>query len=142
MIIVTYKYNTRRRRSPPASFGPGRSRPGRRRPLSLYIYIYTYTYIHTYIYIYIHYTVYYMYILYIYIYIYSIVCMLCYIILHPVSITRFPRRRLSPGAGLPRNPLFRRKWLRLSRGWVRKDGNLLTETGCSIMCTCSTCCCL
>ena len=23
-----------------------------------------------------------------------------------------------------------RLWLRFSRGWVRKDGNLLTETGC------------
>ena len=32
---------------------------------------------------------------------------------HPVSITRFPLRRFS-------------------RGWVRKDGNLLTETGCTV----------
>ena len=38
------------------------------------------------------------------------------IVLHPVSITRFP---LS---------IF-------SRGWVRKDGNLLTETGCNIIIT-------
>ena len=27
---------------------------------------------------------------------------------HPVSITRFPLRRFSPGAGLLRNPLFHR----------------------------------
>ena len=49
---------------------------------------------------------------------------------HPVSITRFPLSRFSPGAGLLRNPFFHRQWLRFSRGWVRKDGNLLTETGC------------
>ena len=49
--------------------------------------------------------------------------------LHPVSITRFPLRRFSPGAGLLRNPFVRRWWLRFSRGWVRKDGNLLRETG-------------
>ena len=50
--------------------------------------------------------------------------------LHPVSITRFPLTRLSPGAGLLSNRLFHRQRLRFSRGWVRKDGNLLTETGC------------
>ena len=49
-------------------------------------------------------------------------------LLHPVSITRFPLRRFSPGAGLLRNPFFHRWRLRFSRGWVRKDGNLLTET--------------
>ena len=51
--------------------------------------------------------------------------------LHPVSITRFPLRRLSPGAGLLRNPFVTLSMLRFSRGWVRKDGNLLTETGCT-----------
>ena len=50
--------------------------------------------------------------------------------LGPVSITRFPLRRFSPGAGLLRSRLFHRQWLRFSRGWVRKDGNLLKETGC------------
>ena len=45
--------------------------------------------------------------------------------MHPVSITRFPLRRFSPGAGLLRNPFFL-----LARGWVRKDGSLLRETGC------------
>ena len=48
---------------------------------------------------------------------------------HPVSITRFPLRRFSPGAGLLINRFVHRFWLRLSRGWVRKDGNLLTEIG-------------
>ena len=47
------------------------------------------------------------------------------------SITRFPLRRFSPGAGLLRHPLFTLSALRFSRGWVRKDGNLLTETGCN-----------
>ena len=51
---------------------------------------------------------------------------------HPVSITRFPLRRFSPGAGLLRNPLFIGSGVRFSRGWVRKDGNLPTETGCRV----------
>ena len=51
--------------------------------------------------------------------------------LHPVSITRFPLSRFSPGAGLLRNPLFILSTLRFSRGWVRKDGNLVMETGCN-----------
>ena len=64
-------------------------------------------------------------------------------LLHPVSITRFPLSRFSPGAGLLGNPFFTlyifsvyRTFSVLdifsgfSRGWVRKDGNLLTETGC------------
>ena len=51
-------------------------------------------------------------------------------LLHPVSITRFPLRRFSPGAGLLRNHFLHRQWLRFSRGRVRKDGNLLTETRC------------
>ena len=50
--------------------------------------------------------------------------------LHPVSITRFPLTRFSPGAGLLRNPFVTLSTLRFSRGWVRKDGNLLMETGC------------
>ena len=53
-------------------------------------------------------------------------------VLHPVSITRFPLTRFSPGSGLLRNPFFHRQWLRFSRVWVRKDGNLVMETGCSI----------
>ena len=52
---------------------------------------------------------------------------------HPVSITRFPLRRFSPGAGLLRNPFVTLSTLRISRGWVRKAGNLLTETGCTGM---------
>ena len=51
--------------------------------------------------------------------------------IHPVSMTRFPLSRFSPGAGLLRNPFVHRWRLRLSRGWVRKDGNLVTETGCT-----------
>ena len=50
--------------------------------------------------------------------------------IHPVSITRFPLTRFSPGAGLLRNPFVTLATLRFSRGWVRKDGNLVTETGC------------
>ena len=50
--------------------------------------------------------------------------------LHPVSITRFPLRRSSPGAGLLRYVFVHWQRLRFSRGWVRKDGNLLMETGC------------
>ena len=50
--------------------------------------------------------------------------------IHPVSITRFPLGRFSPGARLLRNPFVHRQRLRFSRGWVRKDGNLLGETGC------------
>ena len=53
-------------------------------------------------------------------------------VIQPVSITRFPLTRFSPGAGLLRNPFVHRQWLRFSRGWVRKDGNLLTETRCII----------
>ena len=85
------------------------------------VYMYTYMYIYIYIYrerdrhIYIY--------IYIYIYIHSYN-------IHPVSITRFPLSRFSPGAGLLRNPLVHRWRLRFSRGWVRKDGNLVTETGC------------
>ena len=54
----------------------------------------------------------------------------CKLVVHPVSVRRFPLRRFSPGAGLLRNPLFHWWRLRFSRGWVRKDGNLLKETGC------------
>ena len=49
----------------------------------------------------------------------------------PVSVTRFPLRIFSPGAGLLIDPFFTLSTLRLSRGWVRKDGNLLMETGCT-----------
>ena len=49
---------------------------------------------------------------------------------HPVSITRFPLIIFSPGAGLLRNHCFHRLWLRFTRGWFRKDGNLRRETGC------------
>ena len=51
--------------------------------------------------------------------------------IHPVSITRFSITRFSPGSGLLRNPFLHRWRLRFSRVWVRKDGNLLTETGCT-----------
>ena len=50
--------------------------------------------------------------------------------IHPVSITRFPLSRFSPGAGLLRNTFFTLSMLNSSRGWVRKDGNLVMETGC------------
>ena len=53
------------------------------------------------------------------------------IYLHPVSITRFPLRGFSPGAGLLRNPCCTPSRLRFSRGWVRKDGNIVMETGCN-----------
>ena len=36
--------------------------------------------------------------------------------LHPVSITRFPLRRFSPGAGLLRNPFVHSKWLKIFQG--------------------------
>ena len=52
--------------------------------------------------------------------------------LHPVSITRFPLTRLSPGSGLLRNRFLHWQRLRFSRVWVRKDGNLVTETGCIV----------
>ena len=52
------------------------------------------------------------------------------IMIHPVSITRFPLIIFSLGAELLRNPLFIGSGVRFSSGWVRKDGNLLTETGC------------
>ena len=51
---------------------------------------------------------------------------------HPVSITRFPLTRSSPGSGLLRTPFVHRS-LRFSRVWVRKDGNLVMETGCTYM---------
>ena len=35
---------------------------------------------------------------------------------HPVSITRFPLRRLSPGAGLLRNPFVHRWWRNFFQG--------------------------
>ena len=54
-----------------------------------------------------------------------------HVMLHPVSITRFPLSRFSQGAGLLRNPFFTLSTLRFSRGWVRKDGNLVMETGCT-----------
>ena len=41
--------------------------------------------------------------------IYYVLRILCsFLYLHPVSITRFPLRRFSPGAGLRRNPFFHR----------------------------------
>ena len=52
-------------------------------------------------------------------------------VIHPVSITRFPLSRFSPGAGCSGIHLFTLSTLRFSRGWVRKDGNLLMETGCA-----------
>ena len=52
-------------------------------------------------------------------------------LIHPVSTTRFPLTRFSPGAGLLRNPFFTLSTLRFSRVWVRKDGNLVMETGCT-----------
>ena len=36
--------------------------------------------------------------------------------LHPVSITRFPPRRFSPGAGLLRNPFVHRPWRKIFQG--------------------------
>ena len=53
--------------------------------LALYIYIYTYAYAYAYAY-----------------------HIISYNIIHPVSITRFPIRIFSPGAGLLRNPFVRR----------------------------------
>ena len=79
----------------------------------IYIYIYIHTYIHTYtciyIYIYTHMSI----VIYIYIYI----CIYSFKgrspqhrqlprKLHPVSITRFPLSRFSPGAGLLRSPFL------------------------------------
>ena len=57
-------------------------------------------------------------------------CRMLHYHLHPVSITRFPLSRFSQGAGLLRSPFFTLSTLRFSRGWVRKDGNHITETGC------------
>ena len=65
-------------------------------------------------------------------------CVFCMGSLHPVSITRFPLRIFSPGAGLLRYVFVHWQRLRFSRGWVRKDGNLLRETGCSNIC-CESC---
>ena len=48
-----------------------------------------------------------------------------------VAVTRLPLRRFSPGAGLLRYVFFTLSTLRFSRGWVRKEGNLLRETGCT-----------
>ena len=56
----------------------------------------------------------------------------CPCVVHPVSITRFPLTRFSPGSGLLRNPLFYTINDNISRVWVRKDGNLVTETGCIV----------
>ena len=58
--------------------------------------------------------------------------------IHPVSITRFPLSRFSPGAGLLRYVFFTLSTVRLSRGWVRKDGNLVMETGCTGVCEINT----
>ena len=128
--------------------------------LSLYIYIYIYyTYISVVIYIYthIHISLYiYIYSLHVctslslslYIYIYIFIHRPARVharpqgqarevggaereTIRPVSITRFPLSRFSPGAGLLRNPFFTLSTLRLSRGWVRKDGNLVMETRCT-----------
>ena len=59
----------------------------------------TYVYVYIYIYIYIH-----MFIVCVYIYIYIYLYMYMCICIHPVSITRFPLSRLSPGARVLRNP--------------------------------------
>ena len=37
-----------------------------------------------------------------------IICVIVIVIVHPVSITRFPLSRFSPGAGLLRNPFVHR----------------------------------
>ena len=111
----------------------------------IYIYIYTYTYVHTYIYIYTHTYIYICTYIHMYIYIERDIHIDCRdarldgnehvqavnAAAHPVSIARLPLRRFSPGAGLLKNPFVHRQWLRFSRGWVRKDGNLLSETGCT-----------
>ena len=70
--------------------------------------------------------------------------------IHPVSITRFPLTRLSPGSGLLRNPFFHRS-LRFSRVWVPKDGKQILwwrpgvgslvpgHVYLRVMCRCRTC---
>ena len=101
----------------------------------------------TIIYIYICYNV----ITYIYIYIYTFYNIIChYYIFHlftppPITIAitpglhnKFPLGRFSPGAGLLRYVFFHWQRLRFSRGWVRKDGHLLTETGYTITITNAT----
>ena len=62
----------------------------REREINICVYIYIYIYIYGYTYIYIH----------IHTHLLGIV--------HPVSITRFPLRKFSPGAGLLRNPFVHR----------------------------------
>ena len=91
---------------------------------SVYIYAYTYTSIY----------------IYIYIYIYTVglsavrrsSSSLAHTSrgIHPVSITRFPLTIFSPGSGLLGNLCFTISTLIFSRVWVRKDGNLVMETGC------------
>ena len=90
--------------------------------ICIYICMYVCIYIYIYLYIYTH--------IYIYIYIWPAggirvsaqvtfgrgrgdlsVCPL-----HPVSITRLPLRRFSPGAGLLRNPFVHRYWLKIFQG--------------------------
>ena len=121
----------------------------------IYIYIYIYLHMHIYIYIYIYTCIY----IYIYIHTYNYreidkhsfreslrlatlrqrlpssprrgAPNAYHLPIHPVSITKLPLIIFSPGAGLLRHPLFTTlSTLSFSRGWVRKDGNLLTETGC------------
>ena len=58
---------------------------------------------------------------------------------HPVSITRFPLSRFSPGAGLLGNPFVHRRRLRFSRGWVRKDGNLVNGDRVYVTCVVFLC---
>ena len=113
----------------------------------LYMYIYIYIYISLSLYIYIYIYTHFIYVCY-YTCIFTCVC-ISYMNprpaeytcithntydtdVHPVSITIFPLRRPSPGAGLLRNLFVTLSMLRLSRGWVRKDRNLLTETGCNL----------
>ena len=49
---------------------------------------------------------------------------------HPVSITRFSITRFRQGLGCSGIHCFTLSTLRFSRVWVRKEGNLVTETGC------------
>ena len=56
----------------------------------------------------------------------------------PVSITRFPLTRFSPGSGLLRSPFVHRS-LRFFRVWVRKNGNLVMETRCAPCSKCPKC---
>ena len=52
---------------------------------------------------------------------------------------KIPAQKIFARVWVAQEPVFHRQWLRFSRVWVRKDGNLVMETGCGAPSRCEDC---